>query len=193
MEWYKTSLINNNHNTNQVEQTKMTGMIHLEYGTREFSHTIDILPKTQALVFTRPSMPKLDGLYIPVPIMPWTMARFRPYGELLEYIQRNKNKPRFRLFYTYDENHGQTMRINLTFWQHSEDSGSQCYITSFVKVSDFHMHGFRLAQRRIRDNPRRLALAMALHPRLGKESPFLLLCGGILAEEILQMIVVLLY
>ncbi len=162
-------------------------MLHyysFEFGHGESKHSVRILPGAQAIVLTHASRTQLNGLYTPVPIMPWTGALHRPFCELVEYVGDNKTnikQPWLRVAF------GRQRRLDVEFWPYF----NPCDQTSvpFVKVSDCcYMDGLRLAQRRIRDNPRRLALAMALHPRLGKESP-LLRCGG---EDILRIIAALL-
>ena len=159
------------------------------FGYNTNQHKLTVFPKSQVVVFTHVSKPYLNGVYIPKPVMLWDGARKRPFKALVEYIadgdfttlyngEAIRRKTWLRVNFSYPP----SRCIDIEFYPWI-DQCDQTYV-SFVKISDFYMDGFRLAQSRIRNNPRRLAMAMSLHPRIGKESVF----QGLVGEDVLRII-----
>ena len=168
-------------------------------------YKITVLRKSQVLVLTHEGMPELNGVYIPEHKMPWNGALKQFFNDLVEYIDNDDKDSKILLtngkfvqrekylrvnFYNNDNRNpsrSSSRRINVNFYPWSDPS-DQTYV-SFAKISDFYVdHGVRSAQSRIRNNPRRLALAMSLHPRIGKDSLLL----GMVGEDLLRSIVVIL-
>ncbi len=154
--------------------------MRFEFGLGKSKHSIEILPHSQVVILTHDSITQLNGLYTPVPLTQWPGGWYKSFNDLTKYIGADGRKPRLQTLF---DAHGPSRQIYICF--HKPTTNDLAGMVPFVKVYDRYItDGLRWAQRRIRDNPRRLALAMALHPRLGKESP---LRGG--GEDVLRMIV----
>jgi hypothetical protein len=158
-------------------------------------HKLTILTKSRKVILTFPSDPHLSGVFIPVydrvESTSWHHGYSRQFEELVEYIEKDdfqevlckgvKRKPWLKACLSYSRI-GNKRDMSIEFYPWSEIR-NKTYV-DFYRLSDFYTDAIRLAQRRIRDIPRRLALAMSLHPRLGAGSVF----RGLLGEHVLLLV-----
>lgn len=159
----------------------------LGYGGNEYC--ISVYPALRVIVLKHTRRPDLNGMYVPKPTMVWQGALCQRFENLVDHICIDRMetlwggkvvKQAKYLSLRYNNTPNQCIDVNFYPWS---DPSNQTYV-SFVKISNFYMDGFRLAQSRIRNNPRRLAVVMSLHPRLGAESLF----GVFIGEELLRVI-----
>ena len=154
-------------------------------------HKLTILPKSRAVILTFPSDPYLSGVFIPVydrvESTSWDHGCRRQFEELVEYTEKKdvlevfKRKPWLKARLSYSKiGKERYMLIQFQTWS---EIRNQTFV-EFYRISNFYTDAVRLAQRRIRDIPRRLALVMSLHPRLGAES----LLKGLLGEHVLRIV-----
>jgi hypothetical protein len=158
-------------------------------------HELTILPRSRAVILTFATQPHLTGVYIPAYARAeptdWHHGLSRQFEQMVGYIEKGdfrevegkriQRKPWLKVCISYATCQ-KNRRMILDFYPWS-DICNQTYV-EFFKISDFYIDAIRLAQRRIHEPPRRLALAMSLHTRLGVGSPF----KGSAGEHILTTI-----
>ena len=158
-------------------------------------HKLTVLPKSRAVILTYPSKPHLSGVYIQkydtVRQCHWHHGLSRQFEDMMEYIAKGDfveycGKLFQRKTWLNVCNCGErdptnrNMVIQFYPWT---DICDQTYV-EFVRISDFYVDAVRLAQHRIHNTPRRLAIAMSLHSRLGAGSLFKELMG----EHVLRIV-----
>ena len=152
-------------------------------------HKITILRHSQALILSHADKPELSGVYIPKPMTGWEGATCQPFRNLIEYMSSDDVRTLYGTKVVVREKYlnarfsnPPSRYINVNFYPWSDPS-DQTYVT-FAKISDCYMGCIRLVKNRIHNNPRRLAMAMSLHPRIGAGSLFM----GLVGEDVIRMV-----
>ena len=149
----------------------------MQFVLHKFPHTrrFTVLRQSQLVIVSdhqEEEAPFRSGLYIPLVPRPCDGALQCSFAALLHYLDRPDKAGHVLDIHGQEQPYlscsPRRLEMHLDFFRWSSPY-DQTFVR-FVQVAQQVQNGIRLAQNRMRHNPRRLAIAMALHDRLGQSS-----------------------